>query len=274
MKVLKVNGAEIPALGFGTWRLRGMMCRDMVRFALDLGYRHIDTAAIYGNEEEVGHGIAESSVERSDIFLTTKVGPNNLKPDALKRSAEESIRRLGTGYVDLLLIHWPNIDVPLADSLDAMRGLQAEGTVRHIGVSNFPVVLLREAIEEIGAPIIANQVEYHPYLSQNHVLEYCRKAGIMLTAYCPVAEGRVNKDPDLLRIADKHDRSAAQITLRWLLDQDCVSAIPMTTSPEHCRDNLKIFDFELDAEDRAAIAAMATGTRLIDMHSGVDWDPD
>lgn len=274
MKILDINGAKIPALGFGTWRLRGSICREMVHFALEIGYRHIDTAAIYGNEEEVGQGLADSNVDRGDIFLTTKIWPSNLEPDALRRSAAESLTRLGTGYVDLLLIHWPTNLVPLADSLRAMQELQAEGSVRHIGVSNFPVALMRETVETLGVPIVANQVEYHPYLSQNRVLAYCRQAGIMLTAYCPVAEGRVNHDPEILLIGDKYGKSAAEVTLRWLLDQEGVAAIPMTTNPKHCQANLKVFDFSLEPEDRAIIGAQASGKRLIDMHSGFPWDPD
>ncbi len=274
MKVYDIHGATIPALGFGTWRLRGDTCRNMVRLALDSGYRHIDTAAIYGNEVEVGEGIAASSVPRSDIFLTTKVWSSNLEPKSLKRSAEASLDRLGTDTVDLLLIHWPSRSVPLADTLGAMQELQGEGKVRHLGVSNFPVSLMREAVENLGVPIVANQVEYHPYLSQNRVLTYCRKAGITLTAYCPLAEGHAAGDPKLQRIGARYGRSAAEVALRWLLQQDMVSAIPMTADPDHCRANLSVFDFTLDAADIEAVSALARGRRLIDMATGYAWDPD
>lgn len=274
MKVYGIHGASIPALGFGTWRLRDDICRDMVRFALEIGYRHIDTAAIYGNEEDVGRAIAESGVPREDIFLATKVWSSKLAPDDLKRSAAESLDRLGTGYMDLFLIHWPARSVPLHETLGAMRQLQEEGRVRHIGISNFNVALMRETIETLNVPIVTNQVEYHPYLSQNRVLEYCRQAGITLTAYCPLAEGRAAKDKTLKRIGAKHDRSAAEVALRWLLHQDMVSVIPMTTNPEHCLANLRVMEFSLTPEDRAEITVLARGKRLIDMHSGYPWDPD
>ena len=274
MKVYDIHGAKIPALGFGTWRLRGNTCRDMVSLALDSGYRHIDTAAIYGNEVEVGRGIANSSVPRGDIFLTTKVWSSNLEPRSLEGSAEDSLARLGTDYVDLLLIHWPSPSLPLADTLGAMQDLQAAGKVRHIGVSNFTVSLMREVVEQLQVPIVANQVEYHPYLSQNRVLAYCRKAGITLTAYCPLAEGQAATDPKLRHIGAKYGRSAAEIALRWLLQQEMVSAIPMTTNPDHCRSNLSVFDFTLDVEDLETIAGLARGRRLIDMATGYAWDLD
>lgn len=274
MKHLDAHGARIPALGFGTWRLTGRTCSEMVQFALAEGYRHIDTAAIYANEEDVGRGIAAASVPRSEIFLTTKVWSSHLDPDALRRSAEASLAKLGTDYVDLLLIHWPDKSMVLADTLGAMQALQAEGKVRHIGVSNFNVALMRTAVEELKVPIVANQVEYHPFLSQRSVLDYCRQAGMTLTAYCPLAIGRAVHDPVLLRIGEKHDRSAAQVTLRWLIEQDNVSAIPKAGSPKHCRANLEIFDFALDAEDHAAIGALACGQRLTNMRSGFAWDPD
>ncbi|MBL6946718.1 MAG: aldo/keto reductase [Rhodospirillales bacterium] len=274
MRILDVHGAKVPALGFGTWRLRGRTCREMVRFALEIGYRHIDTAAIYGNEEEVGEGIAESGVPRDEIFLVTKVWSNRLSHEAVLRAADESLTRLGTDYIDLFLIHWPSRAVPLAETMGAMSELKETGKIRHIGGSNFNVALMRETIEDLRVPIVANQVEYHPYLSQNHVLAYCREAGITLTAYCPVAEGRVEGDPNLRKIGQKHGRSATEVTLRWLLDQELVSVIPMTANPDHCRANLEVFDFALDTEDRATIASMAYGQRLIDMHSGYAWDPE
>jgi 2,5-diketo-D-gluconate reductase B len=274
MKTFDIDGASIPAMGFGTWRLRSTTCRDMVRFALEIGYRHIDTAAIYGNEEEVGRAIADSGVPRNELFLTTKVWPSKLGAEALKRSATESLDRLGTDYVDLLLIHWPTTSVPLIETFGAMRDLQQEGRVRHLGVSNFNVALMRETVETLNVPIVANQVEYHPYLSQNRVLDYCQRAGITLTAYCPVAEGRAAKDKTLRRIGANYERSAAEVALRWLLHQDMVSVIPMTTNPEHCMANLKVLDFSLTPEDMAEIAALAEGRRLIDMYSGFAWDAD
>lgn len=272
MKVLDIRGVKVPALGFGTWRLKGRTCRDMVRQAIGIGYRHIDTASIYDNEEDVGRGIADSGVARHQIFLVTKVWRDQLAADSITRAAAESRDRLGTDYIDLLLIHWPNRAVPLAETLRAMRHLMEDGRIRHIGVSNFPVALLRESVEALSAPILANQVEYHPYLSQNHLLDYCRQARIMLTAYCPLAEGKAVHEPAIQRIAAKHKRSAAQVILRWLLDQDPVAAIPMTADPDHCRSNFEVFDFELEAEDRTVIGGLARNRRLIDMGTGYSWD--
>ena len=274
MKMLDIRGVKVPALGFGTWRLSGPACRSMVRHALEIGYRHIDTASIYGNEDEVGQGIAESGVPRGEVFLATKVWTNRLAVDSVQRAAADSLDRLKAGYIDLLLIHWPNRAVPLADTLAGMRRLQEGGLVRHIGVSNFPVALMKEAVETQGIPILANQVEYHPYLSQNRVLAYCRQAGIALTAYCPLAEGRVAGDPVLRGIGAKYGRTAAQVALRWLIEQDGVSAIPMTADPDHCRDNLAVFDFALSPEDQAAIGALACNRRLLDMATGYAWDAD
>lgn len=274
MKILDIQGVKLPALGFGTWRLSGPACRSMVRHALQIGYRHIDTASIYGNEDEVGQGIAESGVPRGDIFVVTKVWTNRLAADAIRRAAADSLDRLKTGYIDMLLIHWPNRAVPLADTLAGMRRLQEDGVIRHIGVSNFPVALMKEAIEGLGVPILANQVEYHPYLSQNRMLAYCRQAGITLTAYCPLAEGRVMRDPVLRGISAKYGRSAAEVALRWLVEQDAVSAIPMTADPDHCQANLDVFSFDLAPEDSRAIAALACNRRLIDMATGYAWDPD
>lgn len=274
MTMLDIRGVKVPALGFGTWRLSGPTCRSMVRHALQIGYRHIDTASIYGNEDEVGQGIAESGIPRGEIFLATKVWTNRLAFDAVQRAAIDSLERLKTGYIDLFLIHWPNRSVPLADTLAGMRRLQDDGLIRHIGVSNFPLALMREAIETQGVPILANQMEFHPYLSQNRVLAYCRQMGITLTAYCPLAEGRVVRDPVLRQIGAKYGRSAAQVALRWLIEQDGVSAIPMTADPDHCRANLDVFGFALAPEDQAAISGLACNRRLIDMATGYPWDAD
>ena len=274
MKILDLNGVKVPALGFGTWNLSGATCRRMVDHALGLGYRHIDTATIYGNEVEVGQGIRDSGVPRGDIFLTTKVWSSSLAADAVKASAEESLRALGTDYVDLLLIHWPNPSVPLAETLGALADVRARGLTRRIGVSNFPVVLMEETVETLGADILANQVEYHPYLSQNRVLAYCRAHGITLTAYSPVARGRVNTDPVLADIGARHGKTPAQVALRWLIEQDNVSIIPKAAKPEHARDNLDIFDFELSAGDRAAIDALPKNVRITDILRGWSWDSD
>jgi 2,5-diketo-D-gluconate reductase B len=275
MKYVNAGGVEVAALGLGTWDLRGAVCTRMVRFALDLGYRHIDTAQMYENEAEVGAGIKESRVARDDIFLTTKTLPDLLAHDDLKRSTEESLARLGTDYVDLLLIHWPNDAIPMAESFAALAELRAEGKVRHIGVSNFTLAHMKEAVEKHGAPIVCNQVEYHPYLSQKTVLGYLREKGLMLTAYTPIAKGDVMRDPVLVDIAAKYGKTPAQITLGWLVGQEGVSAIPATTREAHCQANFEVFDFELTPDDDSAIHALARGKRYVDsVEMPVQWDVD
>lgn len=275
MKYLDIKGARVPALGLGTWQLSGRGCFEAVRQALDLGYRHIDTAQMYGNETEVGWAIRESGLARDAIFLTTKLAPGNLGAAAVKRTAEESLRRLATDHVDLLLIHWPTGEVPLAETLRALAALRDAGKTRHIGVSNFNVALLQEAIETHGADLLCNQVEYHPYLSQRAVLAAVRRHGLKLTAYSPLARGRVQRDPALAAIARKYGKSPAQVALRWLLDQDGVVAIPKAASRAHLAANIEIFDFTLGAEDRAAIDALRDDYRVVDPAGWApDWDPE
>lgn len=250
MKFVEIKGARIPALGFGTWQITGADCVRMVRHALDVGYRHIDTAQIYENEAEVGRGLAESDVAREDVFLTTKVWMDNLADGDLQASVDESLRKLKTDHVDLLLIHWPNDQVDLGETLSALAEVQKAQKTRYIGVSNFPVAWMRRAIEDHGADILCNQVEYHPFLNQAPVLDFVRKHDMMLTAYSPLARGRVASSDVIAEVARKHNKSPAQITLRWLVEQDNVAAIPKAGSEEHCRSNFEIFDFPFDAEDR------------------------
>ena len=214
-----------------------------MRDALEIGYRHVDTARAYGNEREVGRGIADSKVDRSDIFLTTKLWYSRLRADEVHEQLEGSLRDLGTDYVDLLLIHWPNPAVPLAETLGAMSELRDDGLVRHLGVSNFPSALLREALEL--APIITDQVEYHPYLGQPELLGLARERDLMITAYSPLAQGEVLREPVIGRIAEAHGRSGAQIVLRWLLDQPQVAAVPKAAGREHRAANLDVFCIEL-----------------------------
>jgi diketogulonate reductase-like aldo/keto reductase len=220
---------------------------------LDLGYRHIDTAQIYGNEAEIGRAIRDSGLPRSEVFLTTKIAPSNLRKADVRRSHDESLKRLGLDQVDLLLIHWPNSSIPLGETLEALTALRDAGKTRAIGVSNFTVALLRETIERHGADIICNQVEYHPFLPQRRLLEAMRRYGLMLTAYAPVARGRVFRDPTLTAIAKKYGKSPGQVALRWLLNQDKVAAIPKAGRREHAAANIDIFDFRLAPEDRATI---------------------
>ena len=272
MHVIEARGARILALGLGTWQMSGETCREAVREALALGYRHLDTAQMYDNEADVGAGLEAAGVPREEVFLTTKVWMDQLAPQALKTAAAESLKRLRTDYVDLLLIHWPNPEVPLGESLGAMAELRDAGRVRHIGVSNFNVALMREAMEDHGAEIICNQVEYHPFLSQRPVLDYARARGAAVTAYCPLARGEAAGDPTLERIAAKHGKTSAQVALRWLLQQDGVAAIPKAAKSEHLRANLEVFDFALDDDDLAAIDRLPGDRRQIDPGWAPAWD--
>jgi 2,5-diketo-D-gluconate reductase B len=273
MKHLDVKGARIPALGFGTWQLSGRGCHEAVRQALELGYRHLDTAQMYGNETEVGRAIRDSGLPRREIFLTTKVAPGNLAAAKVRGSTEESLRRLGLEQVDLLLIHWPSGEAPLAETLAALAKLREQGKTRFIGVSNFNVALLKQAVETLGADLLGNQVEYHPFLSQRAVMGALKRYGMMLTAYSPLGRGQVQRSPVLTAIGRKYDKSAAQVTLRWLIDQDHVAAIPKAASAAHTASNLDIFDFTLSAEDRAAIDALRGNRRVVDPGWGPAWDP-
>jgi 2,5-diketo-D-gluconate reductase B len=272
MKYLHVKDARVPALGFGTFEITGSQCVEMVRYALEVGYRHIDTAQVYENEAEVGKALRESGIDRREIFLTTKVWMDNLPYSDVKRSTEESLRRLNTEYVDLLLIHWPNDAVPVAATLEAMQELKAQDKIRHIGVSNFTVALLKKAIEVHSADLLCNQVEYHPFLSQRPVLDYLYTQKMMLTAYSPLARGEVVRDSTLKRIGQNYGKSPAQVALRWLLQQDAVAAIPKAASREHCRSNFQIFDFSLSDEEMAAIDKLTGNRRMIDPGWAPEWD--
>lgn len=265
--------AAMPSLGFGTFKLRGEGCREMVRLALELGYRHVDTAEFYDNEVEVGRGLQASGVPREDVWLTTKIWVDNLAPGKLEAAAEGCLTRLGQDYVDLLLLHWPTEKVPMGDTLAALAGLREAGKARFVGVSNYAVAHMREAVEVHGAELYCNQVEYHPFLSQERVLEFVRGHGMQLTAYSPLARGAVMEDEVLVAIGARHGKSAAQVALRWLLDQEGVAVIPKASSAAHARANLEVFDFALDDEDRAAIAARPKDQRQIAPAWGPAWDP-
>jgi 2,5-diketo-D-gluconate reductase B len=264
MNFVEAQGARIPALGLGTWQLSGAVARRMVGYALGLGYRHIDTAQMYGNEAEVGEAIADSPVPRDAIWLTTKIWPDNFRAAALKRAAEESVRRLRT-EPDLLLLHWPNPSVPLEETLGALNEAKRRGRARHIGISNFNVDLIRDARALSQEPLIANQVEYQPYLGQAAVLEELRANRMALIAYSPLAKGRVFDDRTLARIGERHGKSPGQVTLRWLLQQDGVAAIPRSSREAHAKANLEIFDFELSDGEMGEISALAhAGGRQVD----------
>jgi 2,5-diketo-D-gluconate reductase B len=267
---LTVQGVTIPKLGLGTWQITGGDCVVAVRDALELGYDHIDTAPAYGNEEQVGQGLHDSGRNRDEIFLTTKLWRDDLSAVGVHDQLEQSLRDLRTEYVDLLLIHWPDPDVALEETLGAMREAHEAGRVRHLGVANFPSGLLREALEH--APLICDQVEYHPYLGQPQVLELARERDLMVTAYSPLAQGEILRDRVIGEIAEAHGRSPAQIVLRWLLDQPNVAAIPKASSREHRAANLEVFDFELSDEERGRIAGLERGHRTIAPSWSPVWD--
>lgn len=267
-----IQGTSVPALGYGTFRLRGEECRKGVADALSLGYRHIDTAQGYDNEEHVGAALSDSRVPRDDIFLVTKLSPRNFRKDDARASTLESLRKLQTEYVDLLLLHWPNDEVPLDETLGALRVLQEEGAVHHVGVSNFPAKLVREARQHIR--VFANQVEYHPYLSQRTLLDLADELDYLLTAYSPIAKGAVAEDETLSAIGQEHGKTPVQVALRWLVQQQRVAAIPKASSAAHRRSNFEIFDFELSEEEMTRIHALARSQRLVSPADSPVWDQD
>lgn len=264
----------MPALGFGTFRMEGADAEEGVRDALEIGYRHIDTAQIYGNEAEVGRAITASPVDRDDVFLTTKVWPDNFAASDLRASVYESLRKLQTDSVNLLLLHWPRFDVPMAETIEALNEVHDAGKARHLGVSNFTTELLAEARELSDAPLVANQVEYHPFLRQTPVLEAVRDAEMTLTAYSPLAKGQVVGDDTLERIGSRYRKSPAQVALRWLLQQEAVSAIPKASSPEHRRANFEVFDFNLTDAEMEEIHDLARPNGRLTSPAGLapDWD--
>ena len=249
MQYKTIQGVSVPEIGLGTYQLHGKKCEDAVRMALDIGYRHVDTAQMYQNEMEVGEALKNSPVDREDVFLTSKLWMNNLEYEDVLRTTEESLTKLQTPYLDLLLIHWPSDQYSLQHTLEAMLLLRDQGKVSHIGVSNFPLSLLQEANEEIGAPIFCNQVEYHPYLGQFDLLEYAIDEDIMITAYGPLAEGHLENSKTLQRIGQKYDKTPNQVGLRWLIEQEQVVAIPRASSRDRLEENIDIFDFELSDDD-------------------------
>lgn len=256
MHYKEIKGEEVPSIGLGTWRLSGRDCADAVESALSLGYRHIDTAQMYGNEEEVGRGISKSGVDREEIFLVTKLSTGNFTRDKALTSGRESVEKLGTDYVDLLLMHWPNPSVPLEETLGAMVELQEEGSVKHIGVSNFPASMVEEATRH--AEIFCNQVEYHPRNLQEDLTGQARDLDYLLTAYSPVAKGSLRNDATLEEVGESHGKTSAQIALRWLIQQEKVCAIPKAQSREHQESNLDVFDFELSEGEMDRISDLGS----------------
>jgi diketogulonate reductase-like aldo/keto reductase len=253
---LSARGAQIPVVGFGTSQLGD--CAEVVAKALELGYRHIDTAWKYGTEEGVGKGMRLSGVPRAEIFLTTKVSHEYLRAADFARSVEESLARLQTDYVDLLLVHWPSTDgVPLAETMGALAKAKRDGQARHVGVANFNIAMAEDAMHLCPEPLCVLQAEYHPYLKQARVLDFCRRAGLIFMAYCPLARGRLFGDPVLAEIAKSKGKAIAQIALRWLVQQGNIAPIPRSANPKHMAESLRVFDFALTEEEMNRIHALA-----------------
>jgi 2,5-diketo-D-gluconate reductase B len=274
MQVLQAKGARIPMVGLGTWDLRGRVCARIVEQALRLGYRHIDTAEMYDNEREVGEGVRASGVGREDVFITTKVWPSHFAPKDLQRAAKDSLARLRLSQVDLLLLHWPNPQIPLADTLGALCEVRRMGLARHVGVSNFTVALIGEAVRLAGGELVCNQIELHPFLDQSRVIAACRLLDVGVVAYSPIAKGGAKNDIVLDRIGKAHGKSAAQVSLRFLVQQG-IAVIPRTSRLERLSENAAIFDFALVEAEMSAIARLARRDgRLVDYaFSGTPkWD--
>jgi len=252
---LTAHGAEIPAIGFGTSSLGN--CGEIVATALRLGYRHIDTAWKYGTERGVGEGLRAAGVPRAEIFLTTKVSHEYLRADDFAHSVDQSLGNLGVDYVDLLLVHWPNAEIPLRETIPALAKAKRQGLTRHIGVANFNITLLDEAIALCPEPLVNLQAEFHPYLDQRKLTAACRARGLVFTAYCPLGRGRLLRDPALAEIAARKGRSIAQIALRWLVQQGNIVPIPRSSNAERMAENLDVFSFALTDDEMARIGALA-----------------
>jgi 2,5-diketo-D-gluconate reductase B len=272
MENLQTQGISMPRLGLGTFRMQGDTCRAAVESALAIGYRHIDTAEMYGNEEPIGAAIAAAGVARKDLHVTTKVWNENLAPDAIRRAFDASLRKLRLDQVDLYLVHWPAGNMNLPAMFETLLGLRQEGRARAIGVANFNIALLKTVVEEIKAPIACNQVEYHVMLDQTRLRKYLAAKAIPLVAYCPLAQGRAASNETLAAIGRKHGASAAQVALKWLIDQDGVAAIPKASRAESQRANLDALNIGLDDEDRQAIAALPKDRRCVNPGFAPLWD--
>lgn len=268
---ITANGLAMPRLGFGTWGMKGEICQHAVETGLELGYRHIDTAQMYGNEEDVGAALAATAVPRADIHVTTKVWNDDLTPDGIRRAFDDSLRKLRTEYVDLYLIHWPSPSMNLRAAMDGLMALRRDGRARRVGVANFNVDLVRQALDA-GAEIAAEQFEYHVMLRQPALLAFLRERNIPIIAYSPLAKGRLVNDETLQGIARKHGCTAAQVALSWLLEQPDVVVIPKSSRREGLKENMEAARVRLDAADRAAIDTLPKDRRCVSPGFAPAWD--
>ncbi len=274
MHCVDANGAKIPAIGLGTWTLKDETATRLVASAIQSGYRHVDTAAMYANEEAVGAGLRASGVSRDKIFLTTKVWPSDIGGGDLQRSVEASLARLQVDQLDLALIHWPSKTVPLGESIKALNEVKDRGLAHYIGVSNFTVSLLDEAVALSSHALACNQIEYHPFLNQDRVLAACRGHGMAVVSYCPLARGtELFPEPAVTAAAERHGKTPAQIVLRWQVQQEGVVAIPRSSNPDRIAQNLRVFDFALEDDEMATLDALRVRQhRLCDFEFSPDWD--
>lgn len=272
MQFINAHGASIPQIGLGTMTLKGDVCVNAVKAALQMGYRHLDTAAYYENEKENGEGLRASGIHRNDVFICTKVRNNNLMPDDFARSLAQSLANLKLPYVDLLLIHWNNPDVPFKLSVGALCKAKKDGVAKHVGVANFTTAMLDEAWAVTTEPLVCNQIEMHPFINQDKVLAACKKHGMAVVAYCPIARGKVPGADALERIGKAHGKTAAQISLRYLVQMG-VCAIPRTATPEHLEQNIDVFDFALSDAEMAALKKLnAANMRVVNPPHAPQWD--
>jgi 2,5-diketo-D-gluconate reductase B len=276
MQFIESKGARIPIIGLGTMRMKEDTCVRIVAAALKLGYRHLDTAQNYGNEREVGEGLkaglAQAGLKREDVFLTTKVWRDRFVLGDLEKSVDESLAKLGVPWVDLLLLHWPNPEVPYGDTLNALAKVKRAGLTRHVGVANNTVALLEEAVKLSPEPLVTNQIEVHPLLDQSKILFACKRHGIAVTAYCPIGRGRAPGNAVLDRIGKTHSKTAAQISLRWLVQQGII-VIPGTSKEERLQENFAIFDFNLSDHEMAEIGALKKANeRVVNPPFAPQWD--
>ncbi|HEX7910807.1 MAG TPA: aldo/keto reductase [Paraburkholderia sp.] len=272
--VVHARGADIPTIGYGTYGMNAQEVHRVLPAALRAGFRHIDTAQVYGNEAEVGDCVAASGIARAEVFITTKVWVSNYHPRHFGASVDESLRKLKTDYIDLLLLHWPGSDIPLPEQIGELNATVKAGKVRHIGVSNYNRALMEDAIRLSDIPLVTNQFEYHPYLNQSLLIEDTREAGLVVTGYCGMAAGNVLSDPVLTEMAARYGKTIAQVVLRWLVQQDGVVALSRTSKIERLPENLAVFDFELQGDDMAAIHARARPNSRIVNPPGLSpqWD--